>query len=176
MLQQNSTDMWLWRLDPSSGYSVHGVYQMLISQVVQTPNMLSDLIWHKQVPLKVSILVWRLLQNRLPTKDNLLLCGILPHDNQHCVAGCVDNETAQHCYFRVRFLHHCGSRFGLGWTYLQPSRLVCQLIFISLFIQHVDCVLVVLLCSLFGCDVCGLSRMKETIRSSKIRRVPSIGW
>jgi len=76
---------------------------MLTSQVVQTPDLLFDLIWRKQVPLKVSILVWWLLRNRLPTKDNLLLHGILLHTNQHCVAGCADNETAQHLLLSCPF-------------------------------------------------------------------------
>ncbi|CAJ2641136.1 unnamed protein product [Trifolium pratense] len=31
-----------------------------------------NLIWHSQVSLKVSISAWRLLRDRLPTKDNLV--------------------------------------------------------------------------------------------------------
>ncbi|RHN70051.1 putative reverse transcriptase zinc-binding domain-containing protein [Medicago truncatula] len=97
-LQLNTTDQWVWRLDPSSGYSVSGVYQMLTSQPVQTFEVLADLIWHKQVPLKVSILAWRLLRNKLLTKDNLCVRGVLSHDNQLCVVGCGDFETAQHLF------------------------------------------------------------------------------
>ncbi|PNY16833.1 hypothetical protein L195_g013560 [Trifolium pratense] len=33
----------------------------------------ANLIWHKQVPLKVPVLAWRLLRDRLPTKSNLAL-------------------------------------------------------------------------------------------------------
>ncbi|GAU25000.1 hypothetical protein TSUD_292110 [Trifolium subterraneum] len=36
------------------------------------------LVWHPQVPLKVFILAWRLLCDRLPTKRNLITRGILP--------------------------------------------------------------------------------------------------
>jgi hypothetical protein len=37
------------------------------------------LIWHPQVPLKVSIFAWRLLLERLPIKTNLVTRGILLH-------------------------------------------------------------------------------------------------
>ncbi|KAK2359509.1 homeobox-leucine zipper protein ATHB-15 [Trifolium repens] len=36
------------------------------------------LVWHPHVPLKVSIFVWPLLRDRLPTKANLVTRGILP--------------------------------------------------------------------------------------------------
>jgi hypothetical protein len=117
-LQHNSTDRWVWRLDPLNGYSVRGVYQMLTSQPVQTSEVLSDLIWHKQVPLKVSIFAWRLLRNRLPTKDNLCVRGVIPHDNQHCVFGCGDVETAQHlfrsCPFYVALWGQIRSWLGIA--------------------------------------------------------------
>jgi len=48
----------------------------------------SDLIWHKQVSLKVSILAWRLLRNRLPTKDHLVTRDIISQDLQLCVTDC----------------------------------------------------------------------------------------
>ncbi|GAU18664.1 hypothetical protein TSUD_124970 [Trifolium subterraneum] len=38
---------------------------------VDSLDAVADLIWHKHVPLKVSIVAWRLLRDRLPTKDNL---------------------------------------------------------------------------------------------------------
>ncbi|PNX86053.1 glutamate-gated kainate-type ion channel receptor subunit GluR16 [Trifolium pratense] len=48
------------------------------------------------VPLKVSVLTWRLLRNQLPTKDNLVQRNIISHDSQFCVTGCL--ETAQHLF------------------------------------------------------------------------------
>jgi hypothetical protein len=54
-LQHDSTDMWLWRIDPIDDYSVRGVYQMLTNQEPAISDATIDFIWHKQVPLKVSI-------------------------------------------------------------------------------------------------------------------------
>ena len=62
------------------------------------PEVLSDLVWHKQVPLKVSILAWRLLQNR-----HLYVRGVLPLANQHCVVGCGDIDTTQHLFLSCPF-------------------------------------------------------------------------
>lgn len=57
---------------------------------------LSDMVWLKQVPLKVSIFVWRLLRNRLPTKDNLGHMMILHQDDMACVGECGRQDMAVH--------------------------------------------------------------------------------
>ncbi|KAK2352841.1 hypothetical protein QL285_090546 [Trifolium repens] len=68
IMQVVSPDRWQWRSNPVTGYSVHEAYQILTSTDAITLRAADDLIWHKQVPLKVSILVWRLFRDRLPTK------------------------------------------------------------------------------------------------------------
>ncbi len=54
-LQDSSFDRWLWLPDPIGGYTVRGVYDMLTSQDEPMVHENIELIWHKQVPLKVSI-------------------------------------------------------------------------------------------------------------------------
>jgi len=87
-MQPNSTDQWQWKVDPSGGYSIRGVYKLLTGQEFHRFKAITNLIWHKQVPFKVSIFAWKVLQNRLPTKDNLVVCDIITHDAQLCVTGC----------------------------------------------------------------------------------------
>ncbi|GAU38807.1 hypothetical protein TSUD_163820 [Trifolium subterraneum] len=58
----------------------------------------AGLIWHPQVSLKVSILAWRLLRDRLPTKANLIFRGILSPAEHLCVSGCGEVESAQHLF------------------------------------------------------------------------------
>jgi hypothetical protein len=43
--------------------------------------------------------VWRLLQNRLPTKDNLLRQGVINDAASTCAAGCEAPETSLHLFF-----------------------------------------------------------------------------
>ncbi|GAU34745.1 hypothetical protein TSUD_17180 [Trifolium subterraneum] len=66
-------------------------------------------IWHSQVPLKVSIFVWRLLCDRLPTKANLVTCDILSPADGLCVPGCGAAESAQHLFLSC-------STFGSIWA------------------------------------------------------------
>ena len=47
------------------------------------------LVWHNNVPLKVSIFAWRLLRNRLPTRQNLVHRGILSDTAASCLLGAV---------------------------------------------------------------------------------------
>ncbi|GAU49524.1 hypothetical protein TSUD_407570, partial [Trifolium subterraneum] len=93
-LQAHSLDRWLWRPDVDGGYTVRGAYQILTAQDVVPLDAAIGLIWHPQVPLKVSILVWRLLRDRLPTKVNLSYRGILPVGDSLCVSGCGAVESA----------------------------------------------------------------------------------
>ena len=47
-----------------------------------------DEVWHKQTPLKVSLFSWRLICNRLPTRDNFVRRQILQNDDNVCLGGC----------------------------------------------------------------------------------------
>ncbi|GAU20751.1 hypothetical protein TSUD_239450 [Trifolium subterraneum] len=71
-LQDRSSDRWQWQPDPDEGYTVRGAYQLL-TQGSATMDVADKLIWHSQVPLKVSILAWRLLRDRVGTSYILLL-------------------------------------------------------------------------------------------------------
>jgi hypothetical protein len=66
-------------------------------------------VWHKQVPLKVSICAWHLLRDRLPTKSNLVARDIISSENQLCVSRCGGNESAQHLFLPC-------SIFGSLWA------------------------------------------------------------
>ncbi|GAU13344.1 hypothetical protein TSUD_42980 [Trifolium subterraneum] len=80
-LQDHSSDRWLWQPDLDDGYSV---------------------------PLKVSIFAWRLMLDRLPTKANLVIRGILPEAEHLCVSRCGAVESAQHLFISC-------STFGSLW-------------------------------------------------------------
>ncbi|GAU50875.1 hypothetical protein TSUD_88620 [Trifolium subterraneum] len=98
VLQPNISDKWVWRHDINNGYSVRDAYTFLTHAASHGADATPDLIWHKQVPMKVSLLAWRLLRNRLPTKDNLVTRNIIPQDFQLCVHGCGGLETTHHLF------------------------------------------------------------------------------
>ena len=97
-LQPLSFDVWQWLPDPLEGYSVRAVYSMLTDQGAPQVPQDVDLIWHRQVPLKVSITAWRSLRDRLPTKSNLALRGVLHAEACLCVAGCGSREDVSHLF------------------------------------------------------------------------------
>jgi len=90
------------------GYTVRAVYQQLTTQDEPLEDTVGDLIWHKQVPLKVSIFAWRLLQDRLPNKNHLLRRGLITGEALMCVTGCGTAESASHL-----FIHY--DIFGTLW-------------------------------------------------------------
>jgi len=71
-LQDSESDVWLWRPNICDGYTIRGVYQILMRHEMHNHDVVSETGWHKSVPLKVSICVWCLFRNRWPTKDNLV--------------------------------------------------------------------------------------------------------
>jgi hypothetical protein len=71
---------------------------MLTSQETSELQHNVDLIWHKKVPLKVSIFAWRLLRDRLPTRFNLANRGIIATAARLCVAGCGHVEDTTHLF------------------------------------------------------------------------------
>ena len=97
-LWESVANRWLWLPDQDGGYSVRGVYDMLTSQEQPQLHSNMELIWHKQVPLKVSILAWRLLRDRLPTKNNLANHGVIPLEARLCLTGCGHVEDVNHLF------------------------------------------------------------------------------
>jgi len=108
VLQIDVPDRWQWDPDIVGGYTVSGAYHILTAQSDPPDVRLNDLVWHKQVPLKVSIFAWRLLRDRLPTKLNLVRRGLLNGEAASCIAGCGHDESTTHLFL------HCDT-FGLLW-------------------------------------------------------------
>ncbi|CAJ2672661.1 unnamed protein product [Trifolium pratense] len=118
-LQDQTSDRWQWSPDPDTGYTVRGAYQILTSQDSVTLHDAENLIWHPQVPLKVSIFAWRLLRDRLPTRANLVNRGVLSSSADTCVFGCGVAESAHHLFLSCSF---AGSLWDLvrEWVDISP--------------------------------------------------------
>jgi hypothetical protein len=80
VLHESQLDSWLCLPDTDTCYSVGGVYHFLTHMLPRALSNHYDFIWNKFVPLKVSFFAWRLLSDRLPTKNNLFLrnVGVCP--------------------------------------------------------------------------------------------------
>lgn len=54
---------------------------------------------HKYIPSKVSLLAWRILQNKVATEDNLSKRGVFSQNLTYCVVGFKGEESASHLFF-----------------------------------------------------------------------------
>jgi hypothetical protein len=81
VLHSNISDKWQWNPDIQGGYTVSGAYHILTTPTDPPTGGMIDFVWHKQVPMKVSIFAWRLLRDRLPTRNNLLRNNLLRRNN-----------------------------------------------------------------------------------------------
>jgi len=102
-------DTWRWLLDHIHGYSVRGAYHFLTTSGSTVDRHLVDDVWHKLIPSKVSVFVWRLLRDRLPTKDDLARRRIIQATDTACPTACGMLETAKHLFL------DCGT-FGSIWS------------------------------------------------------------
>jgi hypothetical protein len=87
-LQNQTSDMWRWQPDPDKGYFVRDAYRLLTAQELVTLDTAEDLLWHKQVPLKVSSFA----------------CGVF------CVTGCQQKQI-----WLLEVLYH--QKFTFACTY-----------------------------------------------------------
>ncbi|RHN78641.1 putative reverse transcriptase zinc-binding domain-containing protein [Medicago truncatula] len=79
LLQDIVHDTWRWLFDPTHGYMVREAYRFLTNNGELVDMTLVDDVWHKHIPSKVSLFVWRLLCNRLPTIDSLVRRSLWAH-------------------------------------------------------------------------------------------------
>ncbi|MCH85912.1 kinesin-like protein [Trifolium medium] len=122
-LQDYTPDRWQWQPDLDTGYIVRGAYQLLTAQDTVTLDVVAGLIWHSEVPLKVSIFAWRLLRDRIPTKANLVSRGILSQEAHYCVFGCGAFESAQHVFLSCSIF---GSLWSLVSSWIGSSLVTAQ--------------------------------------------------
>jgi len=97
-LETNFSDQWLWLPDSSGGYSDRVAYHLLTTKDIPLADSTAELIWHNQVPLKVSVFVWRLLCDRFSTKSYLVNRGVISSEAGLCVSRCGLVETTQHLF------------------------------------------------------------------------------
>jgi hypothetical protein len=75
----------------------------LTTMEMSNRHVIQKIIWNKTIPLKASNFVWRLISYRIPTKENLLKCGILRPNMNACVVGCGYAENIDHLFLACKF-------------------------------------------------------------------------
>jgi len=109
-----------WISDSATEYIVRGAYHTLTCGT--PPNITdvlvsADLLWRKDVPLKVSVFVWRLFRNWLPMKLNLFHRELfrMRLDFGLAVTGCTNPTLI--CSWIATCLVRYGTLFSIGWVF-----------------------------------------------------------
>ncbi|XP_058746293.1 uncharacterized protein LOC131619186 [Vicia villosa] len=98
-------DLLEWTVNSEAGFSVASCFAFYGSSQFPfgPPNKFDGaigLVWKSEVPFKIKAFAWRLLLNRLPTKDILVCRGIsFPLDNLKYIFCGIDLENRDHSFF-----------------------------------------------------------------------------
>ncbi|GJS54510.1 RNA-directed DNA polymerase, eukaryota [Tanacetum coccineum] len=96
-LLSNSDDRWVWDLYGDGVFHVKDVRNLLDETFL--PKVDTPTRWIKCIPIKVNVFVWKALQDRLPTRSNLVRRNILI-DSVSCPICDGEPEDSSHLFFR----------------------------------------------------------------------------
>jgi hypothetical protein len=103
-------DSWVWLPDPEGTFSTNSAYKYLAEELHRVDELEPEValvfyrIWESLVPSKAIALSWKLLHDRIPTRDNLDFRHILAPDAPRNYVGCVGVvESSIHLFL------HCSS-------------------------------------------------------------------
>ncbi|XP_028216728.1 uncharacterized protein LOC114398781 [Glycine soja] len=101
-------DHWKWAAEPSGCYSTKSAYKAIHHVTVEDgqDGKFKEL-WKLRVPLKVAIFMWRLIQDKLPTKVNLKKKRV--ELQEYLCPFCRLVEETCHLFF------HCSKISPLWW-------------------------------------------------------------
>ncbi|KAL5123966.1 Craniofacial development protein 2 [Glycine soja] len=111
-LNSNLKDTWVWRADTNGIFSTKSAYQVLKDeQHSEVQHLAFHQLWDIKIPPRALSFAWRLLWDKLPTKDNLARRQIQT-DSDICPFCHSKPESASHLFFT------CDKIQPLWWEFL----------------------------------------------------------
>ncbi|GLT56346.1 hypothetical protein SLA2020_293910 [Shorea laevis] len=121
-VRKDKADFWGWVHKSDGAYSVKDAYAFLTPMDCILDKRWLKVIWCKYVPSKMSIFGWRLFLNKLPTKENLYLRGVLVEGAVGCEFCNEGVEQLQHVFCECKEVWLVWMKV-LGWW---GCRVFCQ--------------------------------------------------
>jgi len=107
---QDSHDHLVWRKDPTGIFSVKSAYSILANhQDIGEMKGVFSTLWQAKASPKVLLTAWRVLHDRLPTRDNLSRRGV-PVISPLCPFCNQSEESSQHLFLDCAFAQQVWSR------------------------------------------------------------------
>ncbi|GKV50907.1 hypothetical protein SLEP1_g57586 [Rubroshorea leprosula] len=103
-IKQGRPDSWEWAHDKDGQYSTKTAYSTLTKDLIETREISTyKRIWNPKFPSKVSAFNWQLLLDRIPTKVNLAIRGIIGEsEDGKCVFCKEENEDSKHLFLKCK--------------------------------------------------------------------------
>ncbi|CAA7040352.1 unnamed protein product [Microthlaspi erraticum] len=118
--RKGASDSFIWLPTRSGEYSVKTGYHVALEQTTdphlnQNPHQVNwnlD-IWQAKTSPKLKVFLWKVVQEALPSGENLLNRGILENA---CCTHCGDLETTEHLFFHCKYAKEVWSLAPLSTT------------------------------------------------------------
>jgi len=94
-------DKWIWRYVDSMEFSVKAAYLVLLGEENVEGEEVFASFWNLKTLPSTQFMAWRVLCNVIPTKDNILRCGLLLISDRCPLCG-VEEESVRHLFFECR--------------------------------------------------------------------------
>lgn len=96
--RSGGSDCIVWHADLSNCYLVKSTYSILSEASNFGSQTIYNKVWNKFVPLKFSVFAWQVIQNRIPSKENIVKRGILNTNAHSCEGGCGSIKSTSHLF------------------------------------------------------------------------------
>jgi len=96
---ENNDDELLWKHSESGDLQLKEAYCFKNQQYQEL--QWAKIIWNSDIPPSKSLFVWRLMHEKVPTDENLIIRGCnIP---SMCSLGCANTENSMHLFFQCPF-------------------------------------------------------------------------
>ncbi|KAL8537670.1 hypothetical protein ACS0TY_012704 [Phlomoides rotata] len=160
-LHQDGTDSWRWIYSSNGVFSTSIAYKKLEEQVAgissgTADNKAFERLWSSYSPKRQQTIVWKVLKERMPTRDKLRRRGIIQENGDTSCAFCrEEEESLSHVFFQCKFSYGIWCKF-FKWLNLTTTLHKSPIIN---FMHHGECLgpaKLLDVCLLFGLEWCGV--------------------
>lgn len=123
-LVEGTLDDWIWTKGEGGLFSVKSAYQLLQGSVDEPEDKCFRKLWGIKAPSNVLALAWKVLINRIQSKENLKRRGILQNSSQILCSFCsLSEETTTHLFFTCTYSWGVWNRIfrWLGFIIAMPE-------------------------------------------------------
>jgi hypothetical protein len=134
------SDRWGWRLEKDEDFTVKSTYELVSNMLLPSGDIASEkkqafkAIWNCPVPSKAAGCAWLVIQNRVPTRENLLRRRVIQDNREQGCVLCGDNvESVQHLFLYCNFtlkVWECITKW-LGMEFVLPHNILSLLNFMT---------------------------------------------